>query len=164
MAPALSCIPPQYTPGSIVIGALAEKLLALQPEKKGTETFEYGSEIRERPVATPCVAVIEFLLEMPPTTPTYKADSVAEPPRVSAVVLLELSYMLQFFRLMLVFPPMEIDPLALALSASTQALAPYDFATAVADILRLENPIIRMMAVFIEPVADTVTELSCELY
>src|SRR3954468_6687076 len=37
LAPALSCIPPQYTPGLIVIVAFDVKLFALQPEKNGTE-------------------------------------------------------------------------------------------------------------------------------
>src|SRR5438045_9761400 len=59
---------------------------------------------------------------MPPTTPTESADTWADPPTVNAVLLRELSYMLQPLRLLVVLPCAVIVPLALRFSAGTQPL------------------------------------------
>ena len=103
---------------------LAVNLFSLQPEKNGTDTFEYGSAIGDWPVVIPCVVVMPALPEIPPTTPTDKAETLAEPPTVSALALLELSYRLQPFKVMVVLPWAVMAPLALRSSASTQPNPP----------------------------------------
>src|SRR5215510_13459084 len=82
------------------------------------------------PVAIPWVVTMLSAPDTPPTTPTESAETLADPPTVSAVPLLESSYRLQPLRATWALPCTVIEPLAVGLRESTQPVPPLATATA----------------------------------
>src|SRR5438552_6364461 len=108
----------------------AVKLFWSQPEKDENDALAYGSAIAAAPVVIPLVAVMPLLPDMPPTTRTERAESVAFPETESADPLVELSFRLQFLRTTCELPWTLVAPLALESRASTQPAPPFPTATA----------------------------------
>ena len=77
------------------MASLTARLVLSQPVKPPNDASAYGSLAAGCPVAIPSVVVMPEVLVTPPTILTDSAFRVPEPPTVSALALLELSYRLQ---------------------------------------------------------------------
>ena len=85
-------------------------------------------------MAIPCVAVMLEVPETPPEVETDSADTVAEPPTLSATLLLESSIRLHPFMTTCAVPCRSTAFDAERLRANTQPLPPVPMATARAEI------------------------------
>ena len=145
LAPAFSDMPPQYTPGEMMVTSVATKLFLSQPVNDPNDASAYGSLIAGCPVAIPSVVVIPDVFGTPPTMFTDSAESVPEPPTVNALLWLELSDRLQPLSSTAAVPCRVVAPLAVGSSEMTQPFPPIPTATERAEMLgdpeakRLEN-------------------------